>query len=96
MDEATFGKWISSRLRRRLRSQKGQAMVEYILVLFLALLFTRFVFFNQEFGFKALLDKTMLRVGAYLEQNLKTGTRNGAEQGERSLEPYAGTGRWSN
>jgi hypothetical protein len=79
----------------RLRSQRGQAMVEYILILILSLAFLRFVFFNQEYGFKAMLDKTMLRLGSYLEANLKTGTKPG-DDGVKSLDAFAGTGRWSN
>ncbi|RZA07076.1 MAG: hypothetical protein EOP11_08695 [Proteobacteria bacterium] len=64
-------------------------------MLFLSLAFLRFVFFNKEYGFKASLDKTMLRLGSHLEANLKTGTKPG-NGGVKSLEPYAGTGRWSN
>lgn len=90
MEEATFRKKKSKR-----RSQRGQALVEYLLVLMLALLFTRLVYFNKEFGFKGILDKTMLRVGSFLEMNLKTGTQLGS-QGENSLDSYAGTAAWSN
>ncbi|MGZ3692765.1 MAG: hypothetical protein ACXWQO_00850 [Bdellovibrionota bacterium] len=102
MDEATPAnrprKGLLPYLRRcrpRLRSQRGQAIVEYILVLIMALGFTRFVFFNKEFGFKAMVDKTMLRLGSFVEQNLKTGTKTGAD-GVKSLEAYGGTSRWSN
>lgn len=110
MDEATFvsppspkaRKGLLPLLRRLARhhrsplnNQRGQAIVEYILVLILSLGFTRFVFFNKEFGFQAMLEKTMLRFGSFLEQNLKSGTRVGAD-GVNSPEPYGGTGRWSN
>lgn len=98
MDEASSRSPNFFRRLRRLpglRNERGQAIVEYILVLILALGFTRTVFFNKEFGFQAMLDKTMLRLGSFLEQNLKTGTKTGAD-GVKSLEAYAGTGRWSN
>jgi hypothetical protein len=84
-----------SRSRRPLRGQRGQAMVEYLLVLILSLVFLRYVYFNKDYGFKAMLDKTMLRLGSYLEDNLKTGTKPGAD-GEKSLDAYAGTNQWSN
>ena len=77
------------------RSQRGQAMVEYMLVLILSIAFLRLVFFNKEYGFKAMLDKSMYRLGAYLEQNLKAGTKPGAD-GVKSLDAFAGTNRWSN
>lgn len=84
------------RARPRLRrAQGGQAIVEYLLILILSLAFLRFVFFNKEYGFKAMLDQTMLRVGGYLEANLKTGAKPGGD-GEKSLDAYAGTNRWSN
>jgi hypothetical protein len=79
----------------RLRSQGGQAIVEYLLILILSLAFLRFVYFNREFGFKAGLDKTMLRIGSYLEGNLKTGAKPGAD-GVKSLDAFAGTNSWSN
>lgn len=81
--------------RPRLRRQTGQAIVEYILILMLSLAFTRFVFFNKEYGAKAMIDKTMLKLGSFLEQNLKTGTKTGAD-GVKSLEAFGGTSRWSN
>ena len=97
MDEATARK---RRIWRRfrppsLRSQRGQTIIEYILMLLLALGFTRFVFFNRDYGLKAMLDNTMLRFGVFLEQNLKTGTKRGGD-GIKSLEAFAGTDRWSN
>jgi hypothetical protein len=81
--------------RPRCRGQKGQAMVEYLLLLILSLGFLRFVYFNKDFGFKAMLDKSMLRLGAYLEENLKSGTKPGAD-GEKSMDAFAGTSRWTN
>lgn len=99
MDEASsLPKSLFARLkssRPRLRRQAGQAIVEYILILILAIGFTRFVFFNKEFGAKAMIDKTMLKLGSFLEQNLKTGTKTGAD-GVKSLEAFGGTSRWSN
>lgn len=78
-----------------LRKQDGQAIVEYVLILLLSLGFLRFVFFNKEYGFKAGLDKTMLKIGSHLEGNLKSGTKPGAD-GVKSLDAFAGTNRWSN
>lgn len=97
MEEASCRKWISRalRCRPRLRGQRGQAITEYVLVLILAFTFTHFVFFNKKYGFKGVLEKTMLRLGTYLEENLKTGAKNGGD-GVMSLEPYAGTDRWTN
>ncbi len=95
MDEATFRKRRRSIFSTRRRAQRGQAMVEYLLIFAISIFFLRYVYFNKEFGFKATLDKTMLRLGSYLEQNLKTGTQAGPE-GEKSLDAYAGTGRWNN
>jgi hypothetical protein len=77
-------------------NQRGQALVEYMLVLIIALTFTHQVFFNQTWGFKGMLQKTMLRLGSFLEQNLKSGTKVGGSDGKLSLDPYAGTDRWSN
>lgn len=91
MDDATCVR----KLKRILRSQRGQALVEYLMVLMLALLFTRVIYFNKEFGFKGVLDKTMLHIGSFLEMNLKSGTQVG-KQGENSLDSYAGTDSWSN
>lgn len=90
MDEAR-----KKKKRKYLRSQRGQAVLEFMLILLLSLAFLRFVFFNKEYGFKASLDKTMLRLGSFLEGNLKTGTKVGND-GEKSLDGFAGTGRWSN
>jgi uncharacterized protein (UPF0333 family) len=84
-----------ARKKKILRSQRGQAVLEFMLILLLSIAFLRFVFFNKEYGFKASLDKTMLRVGSFLEGNLKTGTKIGAD-GEKSLDGFAGTSRWSN
>ncbi|MCO5143534.1 MAG: hypothetical protein M9962_10635 [Oligoflexia bacterium] len=88
-------KFLSKKKCSLLSSQSGQAIVEYLLILILALTFTRLVFFNKDVGFKAQLDKTMLRIGSFLEQNLKTGTQVGGD-GQRSLDAYAGTERWNN
>lgn len=82
-------------MRPKIRSERGQAILEFMLILLISLAFLRLVFFNREFGFKAMLDKTMLRLGSNLEANLKTGTKLGGD-GEKSLDPFAGTGRWSN
>ena len=82
--------------RSRLHNQRGQSLVEYMLVLIIAFTFTHQVFFNSTYGFKGILQKTMLRLGSFLEQNLKTGTKVGGGDGRKSLEPYAGTDRWSN
>ncbi len=90
MDEAR-----KKKKRKFLRSERGQAVLEFMLILLLSLAFLRFVFFNKEYGFKASLDKTMLRLGSFLEGNLKTGTKIGND-GEKSLDGFAGTGRWSN
>ena len=90
MDEAQIQK-----RRRRRRRQRGQAVLEFILILLVSMMFLRFVFFHRDYGFKAMLDKTMLRLGSFLEQNLKSGTKPGAD-GEKSLDAFAGTSRWSN
>lgn len=97
MDEAArIQKQIQiSKYRRRRKSQNGQTIVEYLLVLILCLSFTRFVYFNKDFGFKAILDKTMLRMGSFLELNLKSGTKAGGD-GQYSLDQYAGADTWSN
>ncbi len=89
---------LLSRVLRKIRrsNQRGQAVVEYLLVLLIAFTFTHQVFFNSQWGFKGLLQKTMLRLGSFLEQNLKTGTKVGGQDGKLSLDPYAGTDRWSN
>ena len=81
--------------RPNLRRQRGQAIIEFMLVLILSLVFLRFVFFNRTYGFQAMLDKTMLRLGSHLENNLKTGVKAGAD-GEKSLDAFAGTNQWTN
>lgn len=81
---------------RPARNQRGQAILEYILVLLIAFVFTHQVFFNTKWGFKSVLENTMLRLGSFLEQNLKSGTKVGGSNGRLSLDPYAGTDRWSN
>lgn len=99
MDEARkCRRWRAFRRRQRgpdLRSQGGQAIIEYLLILILSLAFLRFVFFHPDHGLKAQIDKTMLRLGSYLEQNLKSGTKPGGD-GEKSLDAFAGTSRWKN
>jgi len=93
MDEATGKKrFIFFRLRKK---ERGQALVEYLLILTVVVLFTRMVYFNKNFGFQASLEKTILRLGAHLEQNLKSGTRIG-ENGKNSVDSFAGTSSWSN
>lgn len=101
MEEATIWKriflyLISRTPRLRGCNERGQAIVEYVLILFLAFLFTRLVFFHEEFGMKAMMDRTMLRLGSFLEMNLKTGTKAGPGPTEKSLEPFAGTNSWRN
>ncbi len=98
MDELTPIQSKGKKARRclLLRNQRGQAVVEYILVLLIAFVFAHQVFFNPRWGFKSVLQNTMLRLGSFLEQNLKTGTKVGGSNGELSLHPYAGTDRWSN
>lgn len=81
--------------RRLLKSRSGQALVEYVLILTVALLFAKVFYFNSNFGIKASLDKTMLRLGAHLEQDLKSGTKLGGN-GEDSSDAFAGTAAWSN
>lgn len=100
MDEARkfnlmrFMRAISA-IKTPIRNQRGQAFLEYMLVLIISLAFLRFVFFNREYGLKAGLDRTMLRLGSFLELNLKTGTKPG-EDGIKSLDAYAGSNRWRN
>jgi len=83
------------RVFRPSRRSGGQAVLEYILVLLIAFTFTHQVFFNSQFGFNTVIKKTMLRLGSFLEQNLKSGTKVGGN-GRLSLDPYAGTDTWSN
>jgi hypothetical protein len=90
-------KRILVRLARLPRgNQRGQAITEYMLVMILAFTFAHQVFFNPKFGFKSMLQSTMLRIGSFVEQNLKSGTKVGGSDGKLSLDPYAGTDRWSN
>src|SRR3989344_3023457 len=103
MDEARWLIFYLSRKRsmrnRALhrKKQQGQAIIEFLLVMVLALMFTRFVFFNREYGFQAMLEKTMLRLGVHLEQNLKAGVQvQDDKETFKSLQPYSGIGRWTN
>jgi hypothetical protein len=99
-DRQSKGIWVrvARRIRapRGVRNERGQAILEYLLVLLIAFTFTHQVFFNSKFGFKSVLAKTMMRLGSFLEQNLKSGTKVGGNNGRLSLDPYAGTDRWSN
>ena len=53
-------KWLLERFRGSikapLRGQRGQALVEYMLILIIAFTFTHQVFFNEKFGFKGILQ----------------------------------------
>ena len=91
-----YGRVVKRLRRPSLRGQRGQAILEYILVLLIAFVFTHQVFFNTKWGFKSVLENTMLRLGSFLEQNLKSGTKVGGSNGRLSLDPYAGTERWNN
>ncbi len=82
-------------MKKRRQRQSGQAMIEYILLLGLMVVFARFIFFSPEFGFNGLLNRGMLRLGSFLEQNLKTGTQPGP-QGRATSEPFAGAANWNN
>ena len=76
--------------------QKGQALVEYILILILVIVFARYVFFHERFGIQATFNNTMLRLGTLLEQNLKSGAQPG-NQGEEPFERYSGSSdNWKN
>ncbi len=78
------------------KKNSGQALIEYLLLLFLLLGFTTTLFFNEDIGFSGIINKTMLRLGTHLEQNLKSGTGS-AGQGTQSKDPYAGAGgNWNN
>ena len=70
-------------------------MVEYLLVLLLAFGFARFIYFNQTFGIQPNFEKVMLGLGSYLEGNLKSGTKLGA-QGRDAADGFAGTSTWKN
>ena len=71
-------------------------MLEYILIVTLALLFGRYVFFHKDFGLMTSFTKVMLQLGTLLEQNLKSGAQPG-NQGEDPFERYSGAlDNWSN
>ena len=93
MEEARRPRRVSR--RPNFRRQRGQAILEFMLILLIAVAFLRVVFFNKSFGFKAMLDKTMLRLGSHLENYLKTGTKSGGS-GVKSLDAFAGTNQWNN
>lgn len=99
MEEAVFRKNtrrpVAANRSRKKRKQSGQAMIEYILLFVVSLVFARYVFFHEEFGINGMLDRMMMRVGTNLEQNLKTGTGPGGA-GKGSLAPFAGTNTWNN
>lgn len=76
-------------------NQGGQALIEYLLVILLALGFAHFIFFNKTFGVQPNFERTMLQIGGYLEANLRSGTKVGP-QGTSSNHEYAGDGNWNN
>lgn len=84
--------------RRSQKNQRGQSIVEFILVLMLGLALTRFVYFNPEFGLSASLEKMMLRLGGHLEKNLKTGVGANVSTrvGEDSTHKFMGVSAWKN
>jgi hypothetical protein len=90
MDEAAKKQKRISRKR-----QAGQAMVEFLLILLVALFFTRLVYFHPQYGFKGMLDRMMLRLGSYLEKDLKAAARPGGN-GQAANDPFAGTDAWIN
>ena len=97
MDEAKEAV-VSSRfsfLRKKIKSKSGQAIVEFLLILMLTVGFTRFIYFHPRYGFKGIIDHTMLKVGTLLERDLKTGTRTGG-RGVNPTEQYMGTSTWKN
>lgn len=80
------------------RSQRGQGIVEFILILMLGLVLTRFVYFHKDFGLSASIENMMLRLGGFLEKNLKSGTgqNGGSDAGKESTNKFMGTGAWKN
>jgi hypothetical protein len=95
-NKSRFSRILERLVRLSRGNQRGQAITEYMLVMILAFTFAHQVFFNPKFGFASLLKTTMLRIGSFVEQNLKSGTKVGGSDGKLSLDPYAGTDRWSN
>jgi hypothetical protein len=87
--------WIKLRQWNRRLGCRGQTLVEYLLIVILALTFSRFIYFNEKFGVQPNFERTMIRLGSYLEGNLKSGTKNG-EQGQNSNDAFAGTSTWTN
>jgi hypothetical protein len=84
--------------QRRKRNERGQAMVEFLLIMLLALTLTRYVYYNREFGFKGALDKMMLKLGVFLEQNLKSGVGVNltSSAGQGSSDKFMGLSAWKN
>lgn len=97
MDEAAARPEFHSPKRRRARKrkQRGQAIVEYLLLLGITVFFARFIFFDPEYGLFGIINKGMLRVGTHLEQNLKSGTQPGGP-GTGSTDQFAGASSWKN
>lgn len=91
--QGRIARWLW-RFNRQI-GQRGQSLVEYLLVLMLAFGFARFIYFNQQFGIQPNFEKMMLGLGSYLEGNLKSGTKSG-EQGRDASHAYAGTANWNN
>lgn len=94
MEEATKRRGLSTRAKRSGRSQAGQAMVEYLLIMAVTIGFASFIYFNKDYGVKGLLDKMILRLGSYLEKDLRAAV--GTQQGHDSTHPFGGPGQWTN
>ena len=91
-------KWISAFLRRHFKKSKkqsGQAIVEFLLVFMLTIGLARFVFFHKTYGIQGVMESTMMKLGAYLERDLKSGTKPG-DQGQDSTDVFAGVVNWKN
>ena len=84
--------------RARKRNERGQSIVEFLLVLSLGLVLARFIYFHPQFGFKGSLDNMMLRLGGFLEQNLKAGVglNSAGSVGQDSTSKFMGTGACKN
>ena len=77
------------------KKQSGQAMVEFLLMFLIAISFTRFMYFNPNFGVKGMIDGMMLRLGSFLEHDLKSGTRSG-DIGQATTDTFCGINAWNN